>query len=291
MPDMKRNIKDSVFTYLFSQPEYAKQLYVALHPEDRDVSESDLKIVTLENVLSTGQYNDLGIQVRDKLILLVEAQSTFSVNIVLRMLMYLAETFKEYVEEHKLSLYAPKKVSIPCPELYMVYSGGQEEVPDVLRLSDLYKGEGNIEVEVKVLREHHSGNILDQYLGFCEISNEQVRLHGRTQQAINETIRLCIKQGILAPFLGYRKKEVLDIMVSLFDQEKIWEIEKYNIALDAEQKGIQRGRQEGLQEGLQKGMREERAALVKKLLKQFSVVDVSGMTGIPESEIARLANQ
>ena len=28
-------------------------------------------------------YNDIGIQVRDKMILLIEAQSTFSVNIVL----------------------------------------------------------------------------------------------------------------------------------------------------------------------------------------------------------------
>lgn len=34
MADMKRNVKDSVFTYLFKQPEYTRQLYLALHPED-----------------------------------------------------------------------------------------------------------------------------------------------------------------------------------------------------------------------------------------------------------------
>ena len=39
------------------------------------------------------------------MILLLEAQSTFSVNIVLRMLLYLAATYKEYVEEQKLNLY------------------------------------------------------------------------------------------------------------------------------------------------------------------------------------------
>lgn len=57
---MKRNIKDSVFTYLFKQPEYLRQLYLVLHPEDSDVTEADCKIVSLENVLSTGIYNDLG---------------------------------------------------------------------------------------------------------------------------------------------------------------------------------------------------------------------------------------
>ena len=100
MPELKRAVKDSVFTYLFSQPEYARELYLELHPEDTDVTTEDFKLVTFENVLAIGQYNDLGLQVRDRLILLVEAQSTYSVNIPLRMLMYLANTYKDFVEEN-----------------------------------------------------------------------------------------------------------------------------------------------------------------------------------------------
>ena len=65
-------------------------LYLDLHPGDTEITEEDFKLVTLENVLAIGQYNDLGLQVRDRLILLVEAQSTYSANIPLRMLMYLA---------------------------------------------------------------------------------------------------------------------------------------------------------------------------------------------------------
>lgn len=67
MPEMKCAVKDSVFTYLFKQPEYTRLLYLALHPEDEDVTEQDCKLITLENVISTGIYNDLGFQVRDKL--------------------------------------------------------------------------------------------------------------------------------------------------------------------------------------------------------------------------------
>ena len=81
VPDMKRNVKDSVFTYLFRQPEYTRQLYLSLHPEDSSVQEDDLQIVTLENILSNGQYNDLGMLVRKSLIVLVEAQSTFTANV------------------------------------------------------------------------------------------------------------------------------------------------------------------------------------------------------------------
>ena len=170
MSEIKRTIKDSVFTYLFSQPEYARELYLNLHPEDQGVTEADVRLVTLENILTTGQYNDLGLRVRDKLILLVEAQSTYSPKIALRMLMYLAETYKDYVEEKKISLYSDKKDDIPRPELYVVYTGKRKNVPDVLKLSDLYDGTGSVEVEVKVLRGENPKQILGQYFEFFDNS-------------------------------------------------------------------------------------------------------------------------
>ena len=51
----KRNIKDCVFTNMFGDKKYLIQMYKALHPEDTEATESDLSIVTLENVL----VNDL----------------------------------------------------------------------------------------------------------------------------------------------------------------------------------------------------------------------------------------
>ena len=105
MADMKRAIKDSVFSFLFRQPEYTLELYKTLHPEDKDVTEADLKLVTIENVLLNNLYNDLGFLIRGMLIVLVEAQSTFSFNIALRVLLYLAASYKKYVDTHKLDLY------------------------------------------------------------------------------------------------------------------------------------------------------------------------------------------
>ena len=278
MAEMKRSVKDSVFTYLFKQPEYTRQLYLALHPEDTDVKESDFKLVTLENVLTTGFYNDLGIQVRNRLILLVEAQSTFSVNIALRMLLYLAGTYKEYIEEQKLDLYGSHPVEIPRPELYVVYTGDRKEIPETLRLSDLYQGAGSAEVEVKVLRDDGTGDILDQYVRFCKIADEQREKYGLAQQAIDETIRICIAENVLAPFLASRQKEVLEIMVTLFDQEKIAEIHDYNVAKAARQEGHQLGREEGREEGIRavvgtlRSMSVEQKQIAQKLVEQFGLL-------------------
>ena len=269
MAEMKRRVKDSVFTYLFKQPEYTRQLYLALHPEDTDVKESDFKLVTLENVLTTGFYNDLGIQVRNRLILLVEAQSTFSVNIALRMLLYLAGTYKEYIEEQKLDLYGSHPVEIPRPELYVVYTGDRKEIPETLHLSDLYQGAGSAEVEVKVIRDDGTGDILDQYVRFCKIADEQREKYGLTQQAIDETIRICIAENVLAPFLASRQKEVLEIMVTLFDQEKIAEIHDYNVAKAARQEG----REEGIRAMVStlRSMSVEQKQIAQKLVEQFGL--------------------
>ena len=76
----KRNIKDCVFTNMFGDKKYLIQMYKALHPEDTETTENDLNIVTLENVLVNDLYNDLGFTVGEKLICLVEAQSTWTMN-------------------------------------------------------------------------------------------------------------------------------------------------------------------------------------------------------------------
>lgn len=238
MPEMKRTFKDSVFTYLFSDPKYMRELYLYLHPEDSDVREDEFQLVTTENILSVGQYNDLGIQVRDRLILLVEAQSVFSVNIPLRMLMYLAATYKEYVAAHELSLYSAKAVTVPLAELYVVYTGTKEDVPETLHLSDLCGGRGGVEVDVTVLRGG-DGSILGQYVEFCRIADEQRKLYGLTRTTIQETMRICQEKGVLTPFLASRRKEVVDIMEMLFSQEEVWEMTKKEIARDARQEGRQ----------------------------------------------------
>lgn len=57
-----------------------------------------------------------------------------------------------------------------------------------------------------------------------------------TQKAITETIRICKNREVLREYLTQREKEVVTIMMSLFDEEQIMESyiksERYEAAQD-----------------------------------------------------------
>ena len=109
----KRNTKDSVFRDFFGRTENLLELYKVLHPEDTQVTEDMLCNITIENVLTDQMYNDLGFTVGDRLMILVEAQSTWSANIIVRAFLYLAESYQERFEQEGVNLYSSKKVSLP----------------------------------------------------------------------------------------------------------------------------------------------------------------------------------
>lgn len=53
--------------------------------------------------------------------------------------------------------------------------------------------------------------------------DEQVRLHGRSKTAIEETIRICKERGILRDYLEKREARVMSIMDTLFNQDVVFE--------------------------------------------------------------------
>ena len=118
----------------FSEPGYLLKMYETLHPEDVGVTEGDLELCTLQNIIVNGIHNDLGFLVKDKLLILAEAQSTWSPNIIMRSLIYLFSTYQKYIIDKDIYIYgtAPKKM--PKPEIYVIYTGEKKNHPDVLSL-------------------------------------------------------------------------------------------------------------------------------------------------------------
>jgi len=53
------------------------------------------------------------------------------------------------------------------------------------------------------------------------VFNEQTKQYGMTRKAIEETIRICRDRNVLREYLAQREKEVVTIMMSLFDEEQI----------------------------------------------------------------------
>mgnify|MGYP005766774223 CR=1 FL=1 len=242
----KKTTKDSVFRDLFENPTYLLQLYQALHPEDTEVTEEQISRVTIQNVLLDQMYNDLGFVVKGRLLLLVEAQSTWSKNIVIRALLYLANTWKEYIQDKKLNIYGNRKIILPKPELYVIYTGERNERPEWISLSEeFFLGqECFVDVKVKMLYDGKKGDIINQYVTFTKIYNEQVKKYGRTRKAILETIYICKNSNVLKEYLKNREKEVIDIMMTLFDQE--YAVERYGAEKKAE--GLAEGKMKAKQE-------------------------------------------
>ena len=242
----KKTTKDSVFRDLFENPTYLLQLYQALHPEDTEVTEEQISRVTIQNVLLDQMYNDLGFVVKGRLLLLVEAQSTWSKNIVIRALLYLANTWKEYIQDKKLNIYGNRKIILPKPELYVIYTGERNERPEWISLSEEFflSQECFVDVKVKMLYDGKKGDIINQYVTFTKIYNEQVKKYGRTRKAILETIYICKNSNVLKEYLKNREKEVVDIMMTLFDQE--YAVERYGAEKKAE--GLAEGKMKAKQE-------------------------------------------
>lgn len=220
----KRTAKNSVFLDLFQDKKNLLKLYQTLHPEDTEATEDSLDIVTIDNVLTDNLYNDLGIMVGDnRLLLLLEAQTSWTVNILVRILLYLAQSYHEYFERTSQSLYKSKKVKMPKPELYVIYTGTQGRKPDIISLSQEFFGGEDVDIEIKakVIYESDKDNIINQYIVFCKVFNEQIKEYGMTKQAVTETIRICKDRNILKQYLSSKEVEVVTIMMSLFDDEQI----------------------------------------------------------------------
>ena len=254
MVTAKRNAKDTVFSDLFEKPEYLLQLYQALHPEDTEATADMLQDATIQNILTDRIYNDLGFVVRDKLMILVEAQSTWSVNIIVRALIYLAQSFQDRFESRNVNLYSTKAVQLPEPELYVIYTGDRSDHPDTLRLSEeFFDGKATaLDVTVKMLYGDDPTTIIGQYVRFCKVLNEQLKKYGSTNEAILETVRICKNEDVLKDYLATHEQEAVNIMMALFNEEYIQKAYGY----ECMQEGIQQGMQQGIQQGMQQGMNE-----------------------------------
>ena len=267
---MKRTVKDSVFTDLFGIPKYLIELYRALHPEDKTTEEKDIVNVTIKNILTDQPYNDLGFRIGNTVLLLLEAQSTWTVNIIVRILMYLMQTYNDYCSENGLDLYGSTRVKLPKPELYVIFTGERKDHPEYITLKDeFFDGqEVAVDAKVKIIYDGQPGDIINQYVTFTKVANDQMNKHGKTRKAVEETIRICIDEDVLTEYLKEREVEVMDIMTALFDEEEV-------------------SRRYGLR--MQREKAEDIARNIMEL-GTMSYEDISKCTGLTVDEVEKLAN-
>ena len=131
---VNREYKNSLFTTLFNDAEKLLSLYNAVSGSDLPL-DTPVEIATLEDVLFNYRRNDLAFVLDDKIIILIEHQSSISANMPLRLLIYVARIYEKLIDN--TAVYKSKLLKIPKPDFIVLYNG-TDEFPDekILRLSD-----------------------------------------------------------------------------------------------------------------------------------------------------------
>ena len=132
-------------------------------------------------------------------------------------------TYQDYIKKTKQNVYKSKKIKLPRPELYVIYTGDRKERPEYISMAEEFFDGQNafLDAKVKVLYGSDEGDIISQYVTFTKVYDEQRKLHGRTRKAVTETIRICKDKNVLKEYLEEREKEVEHIMLAMYDEKEI----------------------------------------------------------------------
>jgi hypothetical protein len=234
--------KDSVFSLLFSDPDTLRTLYSAIEGVPVDPS-IPITINTLSDVLYMERYNDISFTIGNKIVVLIEHQSTINPNMPLRLLLYIARVYEKIIE--KKSLYRETLLAIPYPEFFVLYNG-PKPYPDhsILKLSSSFEAVDGLksvslppelELTVKVynINQGHNEEIarncetLKGYSTFIAKVREYEKVMSR-EEAMKAAIEYCIEHNILSAFLIEHSTEVRNMLLTEWnwdDAKEVWQEE------------------------------------------------------------------
>lgn len=106
---------------------------------------------------------------------------------------------------------------MPEPGLYVVYTGERKKKQEYIPLSEEFFNGRNIGIELraKVIYDGKNNDIISKYVNFTKVYNGQVKIYGRSKDAVLETIRICKDKNLLKEYLESKEKEVKALQARL----------------------------------------------------------------------------
>ena len=191
-----------------------RELYYAL--EDLELP-PDIPIIinTLQDVLFMDQINDISFAIGDKLVILIEHQSTINPNMCLRLLLYISRVYEKIVGDK--NMYGTSKVFLPQPEFFVLYNGEAEYTDEkTLKLSEMYREGGMmwskegpfLELIAKVININAGRNnkivkksaTFSGYSLFVRKAREYKKESGDLKEGLVKAIKYCREHGVLEEY-------------------------------------------------------------------------------------------
>ena len=304
--------KDSIFSVLFNNPEALRELYSAIEgiPIPLDMR---IDINTLSNVLIRDHLNDLSFTIDNRLVVLIEHQSTISDNLPLRLHNYIGKVYQKNINYKKR--FKKKLVKIPRPEFIVLYNG-KKAFPDhkKLRLSDAFMDiqglklskseEKPLELIAHVYNINQGHNpeilkkskILNDYSFLISKIWDLLKRKLSLEKSLEIAIKYCIENNILYDFLNKHGSEVYNMLYDEYRFEDELEVAKEEAKEDGHAEGFAIGHAEGHAEGHKAGWEESR--MQEKLLtarnllaKNSSLEFIHEITGLDIETIQNLMEE
>ena len=267
----KPKYKDSMFRDYFNDRVRLLSLCNALLGTNF-TNPDELEINTLDGIFFSQIKNDLSCMIQNRLIVIVEHQSTVNENMPLRMLFYITELLKLYFKGKQRQLYNEQLIPLPKPEFFVIYNGNSlEQDYREIKLSSAFEGDDStLELRVKVYNVNEGKNdellksceYLDNYCIFINRVKYNLGMGMDIKEAIVEAVKYCKRSDVMREYLESKEGELIDMIDFEFDINEAKEVWKE----EAEARGMAIGEARGEARGEAKGKAEGRAELLEQLV-------------------------
>ena len=272
-----RMYKSRIFAMLFSDRNELLKLYNAINGTSYDDPDL-LQVNTLENAVYMSMQNDVSFII-DMRLNLYEHQSTYSPNLPVRYLLYVADVYSDYTKD--MNLYGTKAVKLPTPR-FVIFYNGQAEQPDrkELKLSELFSipdADPSLELKAVMLNinKGHNRKLMETCRTLQDYAEYTFRVREYAAEmpldlAVEQAITECISEGILADFLRKNRAEAKKVSIYEYDEERHMR--------QTREEGMEEGYANGFSQGIEQGITQTVINLLKSgLLTDIQIREIAGL--------------
>lgn len=280
-----RMYKSRIFAMLFSDRNELLKLYNAINGTSYDDPDL-LQVNTLENAVYMSMQNDVSFII-DMRLNLYEHQSTYSPNLPVRYLLYVADVYSDYTKD--MNLYGTKAVKLPTPK-FVIFYNGQAEQPDrkELKLSEIFSipdADPSLELKAVMLNinKGHNRKLMETCRTLQDYAEYTFRVREYAaemplDEAVEQAITECISEGILADFLRKNRAEAKKVSIYEYDEERHMR--------QTREEGMEEGYASGFSQGIEQGITQTAINLLKSGL--LTDIQIREITGLDQKQLDEL---